>query len=169
MVFIISYTSTNHYLLLLGCKTISETARRIVESHLLHYCNSPSWPNVRVRLDFVIKWCAQRIIEINQCKIRNTKSIANQFRKESLIGMNNYSFANSLAMEVINTKTVGNIDKKYKATATVFQSLSEYKFIPLYNFEPSERRGRLKFYEALQLKSPGAHFGRPFILVMFVT
>jgi hypothetical protein len=119
-----------------------------------------------VRLDFIIKWCTQHIIDLNKCKIWNKKSTENKFRREILIGVNSYSFANCLAMEVINTKTSKEVDKKYKTTATAFQALKEYEFIPLSKYEPTERRSRFKFYEALQLKQHGAHFGRPLILTV---
>ena len=61
-------------------------------------------------------------------------------------------------MEVINLKVIGKIDKKYRSAASAFQVLGEYQFLPLLKFEPSERRARLKFYEALMTRTAGGNY-----------
>ena len=151
---------------LVGCQTVLGVIRRILDSQLIQHCVSPPWPEVRRRLDYLSKWFLQQIIGTNKQKIRNVKATENRSLREDLIGTNNFSFANSLTMKVVNQKVIGKIDKKYRAAASAFQSLGEFEYLPLHEFEPNERRSRFKYYEALIAKSPGAHFGRPYIMMM---
>ena len=151
---------------LVGCQTVLGVIRKILDSQLIQHCVSPPWPEVRRRLDYLSKWFLQQIIVTNKQKIRNVKATENRSLREDLIGTNNFSFVNSLTMEVVNQKVIGKIDKKYRAAASAFQSLGEFEYLPLHEFEPNERRSRFKYYEALIAKSPGAHFGRPYIMMM---
>ena len=143
-----------------------EVIRKIINSQLIQHCVSPPWPEVRRRLDYLSKWFLQQIIETNKQKIRNVKATENRSFREDLISANNFSFANSLTMEVVNQKIVGKIDNKYRTAANAFQLLGEFEYLPLHEFEPKERRSRFKFYEALIAKISGAHFGRPYIMMM---
>lgn len=153
---------------IVGCQTILNTALKILDSQFIQHCSSSPWPLVRQRLDYLIKWCAQRIVEENKQKIRNQKSKQKQFENGILISVNNFSFANSLTMEVINQQIVGKIDQKYKAVANAFQALGEFEFMALHKYEPKDKHARFIFYAAIKEKKNGAHFGRPFILMMRV-
>lgn len=137
-----------------------------MDSQLIQHCVSPPWPEVRHRLDYLNKWFIQQIVESNKQKLRNTKATESRSLRKDLIGANNFSFANSLTIEVINLKIVGRIDQKYRLASNYFQSLGEYEYLPMHKFEPNERRSRFKFYEALISKTSGAHFGRPYIMMM---
>jgi hypothetical protein len=121
---------------------------------------------VRQRLDFLINWSVKKIVEENQQKIRNIKSKEKLFQNQIAISVNNYSFANSLSMEVVIQKIVGKVDPKYRSAANAFRALGEFQYMLLHSFEPKDRRTRFKFYDAIVGKINGAHFGRPFIMMM---
>ena len=108
-----------------------EVIRKIINSQLIQHCVSPPWPEVRRRLDYLSKWFLQQIIETNKQKIRNVMATENRSLRENLFSANNFSFANSLTMEVVNQKIVGRIDEKYKTVANAFQLLGEFEYLNL--------------------------------------
>ena len=55
----------------------------------------------------------------------------NRSLRENLFSANNFSFANSLTMEVVNQKIVGRIDEKYKTVANALQLLGEFEYLNL--------------------------------------
>lgn len=93
---------------LVGCQTVLGVIRKILDSQLIQHCVSPPWPEVRRRLDYLSKWFLQQIIGTNKQKIRNVKATENRSLREDFIGTNNFSFANSSTMEVVNQKVIGS-------------------------------------------------------------
>jgi hypothetical protein len=76
-----------------------------------------------------IEFHSKMVCPKSKQQIRNIKAKEKQFQNRIAISINNFSFANSLTIEVLNPKVVGKVDQKYRAAASAFQSLSELEFL----------------------------------------
>ena len=107
----------------------------ILNSDLFNYCKSYPWPLLSNRLLVLKTFLISKKINNNRKSASNQKTLSLQLQRAALILVNNYSFAHSLNMELINQNTKGVINQQYRKISMAFSALPEWGILALYPYE----------------------------------
>ena len=132
----------------LGCEKLLIAVAPILGSDLFNYCKSPPWPLLNNRILVLKNFLINKKIKNVQRSESNRRNVSNQLERAALIQVNNFSFANSLHLEMINMGTKGIVNKSCKEASAAFIALQEWGTLSLSLYENKVNLKSLNYLNA---------------------
>ena len=105
---------SHHTPISLGCEKILLALAPLLGCDLLNYCKLPHWPLLNNRFLVLKNFLVNQKKKNNRKSDSNRKVIGVQLEKESLIQVNNFSFAHAIHLEMINNKIIRPVGRQHR-------------------------------------------------------